>query len=482
MTDKNILIEQVSNVIKYSQDLDPQVKMNGVPKIIDLWAKNKQFWLEEMGTEIYEFPDPVTFHLNDGGKRKLLDEFLDLISRCNMRCTDDLTNYLERISIDEFFNNKLENDYLCPTLNGDIVIPAGMKVIKSFKYFFDSENNMLNYWQDRASTLVQQDVVTGKLCFSVHPLDYLSISENAHNWRSCHALDGDYCTGNLNYMVDSSTVVCYLKSEHDAILPHFPGFIPWNSKKWRVLLYFSKDHKMFFAGRQYPFMSDEALKMVANYLFPRVGLSWPWFVTNKYYYNPVFNNPFDRIENLVPIGNSLIDLTSLVKNGENTYHYNDVLESSVYRTPYYGVQCLASTPQEWFDEENVYDKIYCYAQTSIEKTKFQVGRQCPCPICGDDNCVYPEASLVCNNCDDRKQDNLIECSSCGSLHYIEDCVWLPFSEEYVCSYCANDLPFCDNCGITDYEEYIEYDEATGKSLCPECRERLMKQQKENNNA
>ena len=28
--------------------------------------------------------------------------------------------------------------------------------------------------------------------------DYLSLSENAFNWRSCHALDGEYRAGNLS--------------------------------------------------------------------------------------------------------------------------------------------------------------------------------------------------------------------------------------------------------------------------------------------
>lgn len=84
--------------------------------------------------------------------------------------------------------------------------------------------------------LIQEDKVTGILCLSIHPLDYLSLSENTYNWRSCHALDGEYRAGNLSYMMDNTTVVCYLKGEDEAELPHFPAEVKWNSKKWRMLL------------------------------------------------------------------------------------------------------------------------------------------------------------------------------------------------------------------------------------------------------
>ena len=48
--------------------------------------------------------------------------------------------------------------------------------------------------------MILQDVkVSGDLVLSVHPLDYLSISDNNHNWYSCHSLDGEYGAGNLGY-------------------------------------------------------------------------------------------------------------------------------------------------------------------------------------------------------------------------------------------------------------------------------------------
>jgi hypothetical protein len=50
-------------------------------------------------------------------------------------------------------------------------------------------------------------------------------------------------------MMDEHTMVCYLKASDSVKLPNFPDDVPWNSKKWRVLLYLSKDLNMLMAGR-----------------------------------------------------------------------------------------------------------------------------------------------------------------------------------------------------------------------------------------
>lgn len=133
-----------------------------------------------------------------------------------------------------------------------------MKIIRAFKYFCE-DKEILNEIQSIASMMIQNDKVSGILCMSVHPLDFLSVSENAHNWRSCHALDGEYRAGNLNYMADNSTVICYLKSTHKAQLPNFPEDVKWNSKKWRMLLFFDNYYDTMMAGRQYPFTENSLL-------------------------------------------------------------------------------------------------------------------------------------------------------------------------------------------------------------------------------
>ena len=127
-------------------------------------------------------------------------------------------------------------------------VKLGMKLVKAFK-FFEQDKVTLETIQNEASRLIQEDKIEGKLRVSVHPLDFLSASENTYNWRSCHALDGEYRAGNLSYMCDRSTVMVYLCTEDKKKLPRFPASVPWYSKKWRMLLHFSDNWDMIFAGR-----------------------------------------------------------------------------------------------------------------------------------------------------------------------------------------------------------------------------------------
>ena len=52
--DRNKLIADVSRVIQYSQNLNPEVEFNGVPAMIDEWFRNKQLFIDHMeGNLIY---------------------------------------------------------------------------------------------------------------------------------------------------------------------------------------------------------------------------------------------------------------------------------------------------------------------------------------------------------------------------------------------------------------------------------------------
>ena len=170
-----------------------------------------------------------------------------------------------------FFKNEVVDDYQLYDENGNKsrLIKKGTKLIKTFKYFVEDEE-LLHTLESRASQIIQENKVEGTLCFSVHPLDYLSISENDYNWRSCHALDGEYRAGNLSYMTDECTIICYLRGKKETKLPRFPESVKWNSKKWRVLFYISNNKEMVFAGKQYPFTSEGGMKFIIDNCFNKV--------------------------------------------------------------------------------------------------------------------------------------------------------------------------------------------------------------------
>ena len=205
--------EKFNKVISYSQGIEhPQTD-----NLFSRWLENKRDFIEAMdGRLIWEWPEPVSFELGIKEKNLRIDDFIDMV--CTKWQNNDLADFIS-LERDGFFSNQVVTQYIYPQKN--IIIPQGMKLLKAFKYFED-DIKVLNDMQSSASMIIQEDKVTGTLCLSVHPLDFLSTSENNHNWRSCHALDGEYKAGNLSYMVDKSTIICYLKSNRDEQLPNFP--------------------------------------------------------------------------------------------------------------------------------------------------------------------------------------------------------------------------------------------------------------------
>ena len=204
-----------------------------------------------MGSPIWQLDTPVTFELSNDARKSKVDEFIGWV-RCEYG--SEMSDFFE-----SNYDGILDNKLICPEPG----FPKGMKLSKVLMQQFGLDAEDV---RQKLSMLIQSNKVKGTLCFSVHPLDFLSASESTHGWRSCHALDGEYRAGNLSYMVDDCTFMVYLKSDKDAILPHFPSDVPWNDKKWRCYFYIDRANKLIYAAKQYPFHSDAALELISGIL------------------------------------------------------------------------------------------------------------------------------------------------------------------------------------------------------------------------
>lgn len=405
------------------------------------------------GELIYQSDKPISFELDKKSKKERLHKFADLVN-CHYN-VETLSDFLYELKIEDFYNNKTSQEYSwC-----GIVVPKNFKVVKSFKFFIKNDDNLLKEIQNEASRIIQEDIVSGYLCFSVHPLDFLSASENVHNWRSCHALDGEYRSGNLNYLMDNSTVICYLRAEKQAILPHFPEDVPWNSKKWRVWLYFSNDHAMLFLGRQYPFTSEIGLRYIKEQILPTLNLGeWSGFHETKLssFVDARTGERFS-FEKMVPVGETIKPLRQLVQNGHKAYMYNDVLNSSCYE-PLYA-----------FRQE---DALWSWLPTGKTNslTQFIIGKECRCPICGEGSIDFPE-TMACYDCSNMYDlgdiDDYYVCDICGNSVHYDDIYTLDISESQICSDCYHrETVSCQRCGATDLPDVIHYH--NGKFLCEDC--------------
>ena len=325
--------------------------------------------------------------ISEDDKKAELDCFIDNIRwRYGLF---ELKDFVEN-NRKNFYNNILSEDY---PMNNGTIIPKGMKIIKAFKYFVE-DKEILTEIQDKASMLIQNTKISGYFCMSVHPLDYLSLSENTHNWRSCHALDGEYRAGNLSYMADNCTIICYIKSEHDAVLPRFPDDVPWADKKWRMLLHVSDDNTMVISGRHYPYESkglqDFALELYRAFFGQ--GYCFTDWCHEKYNTFTINDKIVSNECRLLPTGYVMTPDTKVIVDPKNPLHYNDPLHSTVYD---YWFSIAYSEPY-WHEEGIQQDKLILPRTRTT--TKVNIGHDVKCCICGKNDCVLTD-TMLCIDCE-----------------------------------------------------------------------------------
>ncbi len=467
--DKQQLIDDVSKVLKYSQGFNED--LTGVPDIIEKWLRNKAFFIEHMnGNLIYQTDEMVSFELDDKAKKDKMDRFADFVEEHYENWS--LCNFIHTLTTEDFYKNRTSREYVVNM--AETTIPKNFKVVKAFKFFVD-DPDLLKQVQSEASRIIQENIVSGYLCFSVHPLDYLSLSENVHNWRSCHALDGDYRTGNLNYLVDDTTVVCYLRAEKQAVLPHFPEDVLWNSKKWRTLFFFSNDKTMLFAGRQYPFTANKGIDLIKDNILPvlRLGEWTSWKDTCINSYKDTLSDQRFTFNKMIPVGNTLKEFTEVVTDGYDTFHFNDLLRSSCY----FPIWAYRKQSRYFWNPDN--------SGCSDKHTQFTIGAACACPICSHGTVSFPNIMLCqeCANEYDYENEDYYECEICGTMTYYDDMHDLEFSGARVCPNCyRTETARCQECGIHDLTDVVKYHEGDSRCLCPECWELAKEEEKPKQNS
>lgn len=454
--------EQIRKVIAYSQDIEN-------PKIDNLiadWAKAKseifnRFFYDKL---IYTYPEKIAFDLGESIKDERYGSFIEYVINILNSMHHPLFTFLSHVTCDEFYNNCLDGEYII-SLRDNKRIPKGAKVIKSFKYFIDDEE-LLHDLQNKASELIQENKIEGYLTFSIHPLDFLSSSENTYNWRSCHSLDGEYRAGNLSYMCDQSTVMVYLHPGPHDELPHFPKDVLWTNKKWRMLLHFNTTLEACFAGRQYPFFTAGALDKVFQVFSEEIvpyEFSWggpvrreKWFGWYNDYLNSARRDDGTEVtidDNRYFIMNQgIYDRYTVVQDVPMSKHFNDVLRSSCYDKPYY---------------------MFKRYLGPFEKLLFSVGAPVSCLYCGE-AVINGDDTMMCSECEcefgNSESDEYRTCDCCGTRFYYDEGYWVG-DEENVCPNCAEHNTFiCGRCGERHYNMNKHWSNKLQEYICDYCFE------------
>lgn len=411
--------KKFNEVISHSQCISDPI----TDSLFEAWAKNKSRFVEKWGGLMVELPNEITLDKPEEDKRIIYSDFVaDAVIFCDK--SQEMKEFFSEQTYESFYQNKVSSPYR--SKDGMIKINAGAKISKSLKFFF-SNKDMLDKFQVRMSRIIQDCKITGTMVMSVHPLDFLSTAETAHNWHSCHSLDGEYRAGNLSYMMDKHTFVVYLKADRDYELPNFP--FEWNSKKWRVLMYLSEDEKMLVSGRQYPFSNEFSMKLAREEL---VG---------KFYDLTDFTENWVEIERC--IRNIMVD-------GIGSLQYNDCLNSPSYKP-------VAIYHKSY--EDKIFERL---------DDRMEIGEAVECLECGI-QMVSSSNGMICDECAGYSY-----CDYCGEPGYEDEMYYLEGS--HICECCWDDnATFCEGCEETfhHYESGMVWDEETDSYYCPDCYESLL---------
>lgn len=195
----------------------------------------------------------------------------------------------EMFRYDNIKNGTLHKDYTFSRgdINKKLKIPEGTKIMravqKTLKFIDYPRMDLFEQWRNDVSNLTTTKCIKTNLVFSIHPIDFLTMSDNACGWRSCMSWvdNGGYSTGPIEMMNSNMVIIAYLESSkkfqfnmHD---------IP--NKSWRVLFYVHKN--ILLEGKSYPYYNETIAKVALDNLKDLVynNIGWTYQYGAQQYFD-----------------------------------------------------------------------------------------------------------------------------------------------------------------------------------------------------
>ena len=265
----------------------------------------------------------------------------------------------------------------------------------------------------RLSDALNPGAEVKKALLSIHPCDFLEMSNTDNSWHSCHNLkDGDYQAGTLSYMCDEVSMVFYTVNSdvtqdfHKA--PHIAREI------------YCYSGGTLLQSRLYP--SDRAdqreryLELVQKVIASCLGVPGEW-------------------------------VTQAVTNGNGQFWRSGV-GSRQYRDYDYGYAIVSLLQNEGRDGD----------------TMLTIGHKACCVCCGED--LRDSNMIDCGRC-----HSLVICKSCGREMDKDD---TSYDEEARAYYCGDCRPICTQChkGIAGTVYHALWRGKVSKQMCQSCYEKL----------
>lgn len=287
-------------------------------------------------------------------------------------------------------------DFKCTIKNGMKTVRTIQKVLKATGY---SNMELFEQWKNQISLVQISNELKAKLVVSIHPIDFVSMSENSCNWRSCMGWSnkGCYHAGTLEMMNSNVAAVAYLEAPapFEMYLNETGEVYTVPNKSWRSLIFIHKD--ILLLGKQYPYHNDNLTFIVLDFVRSLVqkNLHWDYRFVNQEYKD---------MENID--GNFYVrDFFDVGYDTKKDHHcifvytngmYNDIIEAH-------------------------YPHYYCCRNYVSHSKKICLSGPATCICCGDR--IYAEPRYDIISYDDLGQQKICHkclgkyCKICHKYHY-----------------------------------------------------------------
>ena len=431
-----------------SDDRDPDLYVENVDYILRFWDEEK-ITLWKMLGEKFTISKDVTFKRSERQSRsdfedclgywrigyKFIREYQDFTAdKRNLETPDsyydalykvnrfeDIMALRELTTFESLHNNIYTGDTFTITRSDDnqtLLVNKGAKISKllgKLAKFFELSETKYEEFRIAHSQFLNQDTIKGTLCLSIHPMDYVTMSDNDSGWDSCMNWrdEGDYRIGTVEMMNSPCVLIAYLRAKEDMEFGWGEKLSRWNNKKWRQLYIVTKD--LVSDIRQYPWHNDELNGLCMKWIKDLATANLGWQYSNLC-----------------------------------TYYNN-------FRDADYNNFCL-----ELSDEPYSID-VYCdkmYNDVYSKNQKCFIGIEAPheieidysgcseCVNCGREiSDISDTCMLLCDDC-----SNAMRCSCCGDIIHSDDYYWID-DDTCLCYDCYTEKAgTCEDCGDAFYNE------------------------------
>lgn len=387
-----------------------------IQHILRVWENAKSNYLYKLFGEKFIISKDFSYEKSTGELQRELSRLLfDTREELNLAARQFVYDFREKV-IDEFWRGRefgisnslyslidtsclVENVYPdetfempIPNSTKTIKVQSGCKILKTLGKIAEAYD-VAGFESFRLvhSLALNQKKQKGKLTLSIHPMDYMTMSDNACGWSSCMSWreSGCYRQGTVEMMNSPMVVVAYLTSESDMVINKDTT---WNSKKWRELMIVTPE--IISGVKSYPYYNETLTFECIN---------WLKELAEKDNFGS-----YGDVQKFYPFDPTVID-------GKGT---EVIVSPDTYRM--------------YNDFENINYSFAAFSDTIKEDRRIDLyySGDSECMTCGSVDCDFDVEESLSGSCCLQ----YFYCEDCGERFYNEEDV-VEVDGDYYCKYC-----------------------------------------------